>query len=468
VCMTILSYCCKPTAMLNHFGRVVRPDILDSCAAAADSHIASALTIAARLPDGTIAPNQPDRTLEQLQLPAGDCGGGAFVSLQRILPGAYLGGLADTLTTICAYDHAAQDLFNDTSAWAHSASTSLGSAVTAFDDVTSAMCFHDPRKIDKTAYNTVAPVVVAPDGSEARSPVLANLSQLSGKHPQRLFCSALTRTDFHTIVNDNSVDEDARSRIRQCSQQGALRFQFAIPSTKARTLGDREYLANFRHCYGLDQPDLRPGSRCTERCHTHGPSAAIDEVIWKKGAHLLSCGCSPWRLKRHNALGDDVLKLLFKELGYTWDPKDVHVHLDNGKRLDARCSNTAEDPVDAGIDITVGCPACETHVCAAACRSASYTTDKLARAKIAKHGAATAVAGLKLLPAAFTTYGGWGDEILKYLEKAYQARLKQEKEEGGLGWKAHQWKVDMLEKMSIRIARSNYQLLSAFTPPRDA
>ena len=78
-------------------------------------------------------------------------------------------------------------------------------------------------------------------------------------------------------------------------------------------------------------------------------------------------------------------------------------------------------------------------------------------------------AGLKLLPAAFTTYGGWGNAILDgHLEPAYQARLKKEKDEGGLGWKAHQWKVDMLEKMSIRIARSNYQLLAAYTPPRSA
>ena len=96
-------------------------------------------------------------------------------------------------------------------------------------------------------------------------------------------------------------------------------------------------------------------------------------------------------------------------------------------------------------------------------------TDKLEKAKIAKHGAATTAAGLKLLPAAFTTYGGWGNAILDgHLEPAYQARLKKEKDEGGLGWKAHQWKVDMLEKMSIRIARSNYQLLAAYTPPRSA
>ena len=42
---------------------------------------------------------------------------------------------------------------------------------------------------------------------------------------------------------------------------------------------------------------------------------------------------------------------------------------------------------------------------------------------------------------------------------------QKEKEEGGKGWKAHQWKVDQLELMSIRIARSNYQLLAAYTPP---
>ena len=255
--------------------------------------------------------------------------------------------------------------------------------------------------------------------------------------------------------------------MRRCSHEGALRFQFAIPSTQARTLNDKEYLANIWHCYGLEQSDLRPGTRCTDRCPTHGPNTAIDEAKWRSGSHLLSCGCSPWRLKRHNCCGNDVLQPFFKELGYTWDDKDIHVHLTSGKRLDSRISNTAVDPVDKGVDITVGCPACESYLTEASCRSASYTTDELEKDKTRKHGAATTAAGLALLTAAFTTYGGWGGQILDgFLLPAYQERLKQEKKDGGAGWLAHRWKIDTLERMSIRIARSNYQLLAAFTRPR--
>ena len=72
-----------------------------------------------------------------------------------------------------------------------------------------------------------------------------------------------------------------------------------------------------------------------------------------------------------------------------------------------------------------------------------------------------------LLTAAFTTYGWWGGQILDgLLLPAYQERLKQEKKDGGASWLAHRWKIDTLERMSIRIARSNYQLLAAFTRPR--
>ena len=73
-------------------------------------------------------------------------------------------------------------------------------------------------------------------------------------------------------------------------------------------------------------------------------------------------------------------------------------------------------------------------------------------------------AQLNFVPAAFTTYGGWGQKIYAKLELEYEQRKKHEKEEGRSGWAAFRWKRDILERMSIAIAKGNWALLDAHTP----
>ena len=45
-------------------------------------------------------------------------------------------------------------------------------------------------------------------------------------------------------------------------------------------------------------------------------------------------------------------------------------------------------------------------------------------------------------------------------------RKKEEKAEGKSGWAAYRWKRDLLERMSIAIAKGNWALLDAHTPVR--
>ena len=66
---------------------------------------------------------------------------------------------------------------------------------------------------------------------------------------------------------------------------------------------------------------------------------------------------------------------------------------------------------------------------------------------------------LRYVPAAFTTFGGWGGVMLKKLKKEYAEKRLAEKKEGGTGWKAQRWKQDILERASISIAKSNYEML---------
>ena len=294
-------------------------------------------------------------------------------------------------------------------------------------------------------------------------PDLSCLLAARGKHPQRMFAAALGREAFHTLLNDDSAPLPTRCRIRQASQEGALAFQFAVPSTPDRTLSDRAYLAQWRHSYGLDQPELIPGTRCTYTCTTHGPNAAVDEARWRDGSHLLQCGCSPWRLKRHNGVGRTGLKPIYEESGYVWDERDVHCHVDSGKRVDARCSNSTASHRDDGVDITVGCPACDSYVCDAAVTNADHVTDRLEHGKHGKHAAACDAVGLRFVAAAFTTLGGWGRTARKHLHTLYAKKKKEEKKAGGTGWDTIRWKQDLLERTCVAMAVANFRLLDAHT-----
>ena len=218
--------------------------------------------------------------------------------------------------------------------------------------------------------------------------------------------------------------------------------------------------------HAVYQPQLEPGSRCTPACRTHGPNQAIDEVAWRTGVHLLTCGCSPWRLKRHNKAGGDALKKLYQDLGFSWEEKNVSVHIDSGKRVDAICKNAAADYRPQAVDITVGCGACQTYVTPAAAREPGWLTDRLEREKTGKHGGACVRMGMTFAPAAFTTYGGWGKIVYGKLDEEYEQRKKEEKAEGKSGWAAYRWKRDLLERMSIAIAKGNWALLDAHTPVR--
>ena len=62
--------------------------------------------------------------------------------------------------------------------------------------------------------------------------------------------------------------------------------------------------------------------------------------------------------------------------------------------------------------------------------------------------------------------GGWGKVIYGKLDEDFEQRKKEEKAEGKSGWAAYRWKRDLLERMSVAIAKGNWALLDAHTPVR--
>ena len=157
---------------------------------------------------------------------------------------------------------------------------------------------------------------------------------------------------------------------------------------------------------------------------------------------------------------------MYVAMGYDFNENLVHCHVNSGKRVDARCSNSAVSHRDEALDFTIGCPMAECYLTAAAEDDRHATTAALEKNKHAKHAAAAAAAGLQYVTCALTTLGGWGEEFLKrHVRPEYARRRKAEKAEGGLGWKTQAWKQALFEDMCISIARSNYLMLSERTLP---
>ena len=105
--------------------------------------------------------------------------------------------------------------------------------------------------------------------------------------------------------------------------------------------------------------------------------------------------------------------------------------------------------------------ACTSYLCPGAAARTGHATEAMETAKANKHAAAAASIGADFVPAAFTTYDGWGKVMLDKLELEYQVRKKQEKADGGSGWASQRWKQDLLERMSVAIAKGNWALLDA-------
>jgi len=142
---------------------------------------------------------------------------------------------------------------------------------------------------------------------------------------------------------------------------------------------------------------------------------------------------------------------------WTWDETEIQTSIDSQERVDALCRNSSLSVNPLAVDVTIGVPA--NHDGGAAVTNPHHTTKALEKGKESKHGSKCAALGYDFLPAAFTSFGGWGEAIMKVLQKEYHAKKKQEKKSGGSGWLTQRWKQDLLERASISIAKGNYNML---------
>ena len=201
---------------------------------------------------------------------------------------------------------------------------------------------------------------------------------------------------------------------------------------------------------------------CTSTCNEYGPRCRFDAKEFEKGYHSLSCGCNSYRLIRHEGCLDWCTDWFLRRQKCVVNKKHVSCHVDSGKRVDAILFRTYAAAKNAGLDVTIVCPACPTYITLPAAHDATHVTGEKEKEKAAKHKAACEAHGMDYLTACWTTYGGWGKEFVKRFFNPFYKTLKaQEVAEGGSGFEAIEEKHRDMNRLSICLARSNAKMVGA-------
>lgn len=307
---------------------------------------------------------------------------------------------------------------------------------------------------------------------ESNGPSIANLYRVAGKQSQRAFAYAiLDNLRAQLVLDHDHVRLHARVRIAAASAKGAGRFMMVLPGSNVCMLSGDEYIDNVHIRFGLE---------LSHRIHNHtscGCGKRPGDFFCSQQFmdHVLSCVCTEGtRLVRHNLLLPIFAKFA-KKLGFVWDTRsqslgfaqilDVLGVPDPGKmRLDAIAHYRADQRKSLGIDLTVwhaGARSIRKHEAAAVGEKArNYTTKIAEEGKLAKYADLCRARGIKFLPAAFNSLGGWGSIVLRdFVEPYFDDLRSAEKAETGLEWNALHERELLFQAVSVAIAKGNSMIL---------
>jgi len=130
---------------------------------------------------------------------------------------------------------------------------------------------------------------------------------------------------------------------------------------------------------------------------------------FRSGAHALQCS-SCGTLKRHNAVLKGPIAANLNKQGYNFNTEHTILDDDGKKAGDAYVTNPYVDEPKTILDVTISCPTCPTYICNAAAATNNDHCTKLAeKNKHTKYDDLASKLNCRVVAAAFTTYGGWGD-----------------------------------------------------------
>ena len=102
---------------------------------------------------------------------------------------------------------------------------------------------------------------------------------------------------------------------------------------------------------------------------------------------------------------------------------------------------------------------CMTEKACSVADSPTFATRQAEGGKLRKYGHLCAVRGHTLLPIVLNTYGGFGDEIMKIINKHFDAKRAEEKATTGQEWVTLAERELLFQRAGVAVARGNSAIL---------
>ena len=372
------------------------------------------------------------------------------------------------------------------------APATLSEVASAWGTLTALPTFKKMKKnrINSAVYRALSQGRAEPTASAAAStstqtaaPKLANLGAAAAKQSQRAFAYAVLDDLRAKIVEDRRhLTLHSRVRIAACSRKGAGRFMIVLPAHKHSDLllTPEQYMDNVHLRFGLGLSRRLHDEHTACGC---GVRPSHFSCVQEFFDHVLGCkkGAKGTITQRHDLILP-ILGALVKEIGFEWDtssqgcgfpsivipavPNQGQGRLQGDKKLDGIAHWLADKAKTWGIDITVWHACADSHrqseMAAMGPNAPAYVTRLAESAKHAKYGGLCTARGIQHLPAAFNTYGGWGEEILDKLVEPFFNRLRAEERAatGGTEWNTLAKREFLFQCTSVAIARGNTMILN--------
>ena len=370
-----------------------------------------------------------DGTAFQLLLRASD-GGVGFTDPALLATPSFLGSFADTLPTL-SHDSFLAPILADPASWQHSASPVLRGAFDAFHQLAPLLADSITAPDTSCPHQTLRAHLTAPDLTLS----IHLLANAAGRRPQHSFTHALfSHLVRHLLSPASSLSDLARARIRHAAiKPSPVLFQmYYIPQSSR--LSDIGTIFLYCHRLGIRPPFLP--SPMPKHCHPNCPYFARKRkpippayrITFEHAYHQISCGATPRRHRKHDALVGIIADAVRTNLAATTERKRRLVSsLTAYTKTDLVITDHRRFPPILTLDARVSCPLLPSLL-PAATRDAMALFANAALEKNIKHLAGCNDQGRAFLPIIFSSLGGIGPpETVSWLDSIFSESYAEER-----------------------------------------
>ena len=191
---------------------------------------------------------------------------------------------------------------------------------------------------------------------------------------------------------------------------------------------------------------------CAKKC-SKSKKKNINRHLW-----FWADGC----FKRHNAILKGPIAANLNKQGCNFNTEHTTLDDDGKKAGDAYVTNPYVDEPKTILDVIISCPTCPTYICNAAAATNDHCTKLAEKNKHTKYDDLASKLDCRVVAAAFTTYGGWGDDFKKTLvDPYYKKDFKAARKNGESGWAVINDRLRYERHVAAVICRENSRMLSS-------